>query len=226
MLDYANQVANIDGWLTESEGHFLYDAARKVIPTKVIVEIGSWKGRSTICLGRGSQDGSKVEVYAIDPHTGSSEHKIFNNNIDTLDDLNANIKKTGLVEIVNIIRSTSENEARQFEKLIGLIFIDGAHEYRSVRTDFMGWFPKVANGGLIAFHDSWHFLGPNMVTLLQLIFSSRIRCPRLVDTITCFEKVEKNSPFDRFKNICFVIYRTLFGMIGFLRLKYHGSKVL
>lgn len=41
----------------------------------MIVEIGSWKGKSTIWIANGSKDGRNIKVYAIDPHIGSSEHQ-------------------------------------------------------------------------------------------------------------------------------------------------------
>src|SRR5438876_7135452 len=46
-------VAGVPGWLTPNEGHALYEAARACTGRGVIVEIGSWKGKSTICLARG-----------------------------------------------------------------------------------------------------------------------------------------------------------------------------
>ena len=40
------------GWLNEAEGLLLYRLARNCSGKGVIVEIGSWKGRSTIWLGQ------------------------------------------------------------------------------------------------------------------------------------------------------------------------------
>lgn len=65
MLDFKNEVEKIDGWLTEDEGIFLYESAKKVKQENAIVEIGSWKGRSTICLGKGVRDGNQATVYAM-----------------------------------------------------------------------------------------------------------------------------------------------------------------
>ncbi|MFA5173115.1 MAG: class I SAM-dependent methyltransferase [Candidatus Paceibacterota bacterium] len=226
MFDFNKETKNIGGWLTESEGLSLYNIAKKVQVENVIVEIGSWKGKSTICLGNGSKDGNKIKIFAIDPHTGSSEHQKAFGKIDTFEEFKENITKAGIAEFINPVRNTSENAAKDFNQKIGFIFIDGAHEYNLVRLDFKLWFPKVINGGFLAFHDSWHFFGPNLATAIPLLFSSRIKNPRLIDTITCFEKVNKNSLFDRFKNISFLFYRSLFGIKGFLRLKYQGSKVI
>jgi len=68
-------VEKVDGWLLDIEGELLYDLAKNCKGNGVIVEIGSWTGKSTIWLGKGSKAGNKVKVYAIDPHTGSSEQK-------------------------------------------------------------------------------------------------------------------------------------------------------
>ena len=48
------------GWMNDAEGLLLYQLARKCSGKGVIVEIGSWKGRSTIWLGHGSRDGRRV----------------------------------------------------------------------------------------------------------------------------------------------------------------------
>ena len=226
MFDFNKATENVGGWLTEAEGHSLYSAAKKMKTGNVIVEIGSWKGRSTVCLGNGSRDGNKVKIFAVDPYIGSSEHQEMFGKVDTLQEFKQNINRAGIAEFVEPVRDTSENAAKNFNKQIELVFIDGAHEYNFVRLDFKLWFPRVMNGGLLAFHDSWRSIGPNLTTAIPLLTSSKIKNPRLVDTITYFEKVERNSLFDRLKNISFVIYRTLFGIRGFLRLKYQGSKVI
>ena len=226
MLDFNKATENVGGWLTEAEGLSLYNAAKKIKSGNVVVEVGSWKGKSTICLGNGSKDGNKVKIFAIDPHIGSSEHHKMFGKVDTFDEFKQNISRAGISEFVEPIRDTSENAAKNFNHKIEFAFIDGAHEYNFVKLDFDSWFPKVMNGGILAFHDSWHFIGPNLATAIPLLISSKIKNPKLVDTITYFEKVEGNSLFDRLKNILFVIYRTLFGIGGFLRLKYQGSKVI
>src|SRR5436305_15309889 len=61
-------IADVPGWLTDEEGEALYDLARACTGRGMIVEIGSWKGKSTICLGLGSRAGASVPAYAVDPH--------------------------------------------------------------------------------------------------------------------------------------------------------------
>ena len=73
---------SIDGWLTVDEAIELYDLARSVPEQEpVVVEIGSWQGKSTVVLGkglsltprvllldeptRGIDVGAKQEIYAL-----------------------------------------------------------------------------------------------------------------------------------------------------------------
>src|SRR5947209_732236 len=59
-------IADVPGWLTDEEGEALYDLARACTGKGVIVEIGSWKGKSTICLGLGSRAGASLSQPAAD----------------------------------------------------------------------------------------------------------------------------------------------------------------
>ena len=215
-----NITRNIGGWLTEAEGHYLYETAKKVKKGNAIVEIGSWKGKSTICLGLGSRDGRGVKIVAIDPHTGNSEHGRRFGKVNTFAEFKRNIHKAGVSPYIESILDTSENASHTFYGRVGFIFIDGAHELKSVWSDWKLWFPKVIDNGIVAFHDTWHYPGPNFATAIILLTSHHVRHPRLVDTITCFEKVEKNFFLDRIQNTCFVLYRTLVGFWGAVKLSY------
>ena len=68
------------------EGKFLYRLAKRSTIGGCIVEIGSWKGYSTIQLAKGSLAGYKKTVYAIDPHTGSDVHHQMYGEVDTFEE--------------------------------------------------------------------------------------------------------------------------------------------
>ncbi|MBI5732381.1 class I SAM-dependent methyltransferase [Candidatus Jorgensenbacteria bacterium] len=221
MFNFKKDAAGIDGWLTEAEGLFLYTTAKTIESEKAIVEIGSWKGKSTICLGNGVKEGNKSKIYAIDPHIGSSDHKLRREG-DTFEIFKQNIEIAGLNEYIQAIKKSSEEAAKNFKEQIGFIFIDGGHEYKFASLDFKLWFPKIADGGVIAFHDSWHRAGPSLVTTFVLLTSSRIQGVKLIDRITYFKKVQKNSLIERIQNICFLIYRPILAIgivMKFIKLK-------
>lgn len=39
------------------------------------------------------------------------------------------------------------------DEYFDLVFVDGAHDYQSVKDDLLAWYPKVRIGGYLAFHD-------------------------------------------------------------------------
>ena len=121
-------VDTVPGWLRDEEGKLLYVLARNCVGRGVIVEIGSFKGKSTIWLGRGSKAGKRVSVYAIDPHDGSGELKEMYGAVWSFDDFTVNIAAANVDEIVVPLVQTSEQAARSFEKPVELVFIDGDHE--------------------------------------------------------------------------------------------------
>lgn len=144
------------GWLTKNEQDCLCKLAKSCTGKGVIVEIGSWKGKSTICLAKGSQLGRRVPIYAIDPHTGAPEHHaIFSTTeIWTFDEFKKNIKEAGVEDLVNSIVDRSENVAKNWDKPIEFLWIDGAHAYESALLDFKSWYPHLIDGGIIAYHDN------------------------------------------------------------------------
>ena len=64
--------AAVDGWLNETQGEALFDAAARCSGRGAIVEIGSWKGRSTIWLAYSARVAGQ-RVFAVDPHVNSRE---------------------------------------------------------------------------------------------------------------------------------------------------------
>lgn len=215
MLDLQKTISSIPGWLTKREALFLYNQAKKVRKRNVIVEIGSWKGKSTTCLGWGVRDGQKASIYAIDPHTGTLEHKKQTGSLtaDTYTMFLQNIKDAGIDTYVIPMRKTSEQAVLDFTKPIEFLFIDGDHSFKGVTIDYTLWSPKVIVGGTVAFHDSWHPFGVQIASAIALLTSREVRNPRFIDTLTIVEKVEKNTFSDRVKNSIFVLYRFLFGWI-------------
>jgi predicted O-methyltransferase YrrM len=190
----------IGGWLTDKEGELLFNLAKECKGNGVIVEIGSWKGKSTIWLGKGSHQGKKVKIYAIDPHTGSSEHRKDVATVWTFDEFRENMKNAQVADVVEPILKTSAKAAEDFNKPIEFIFIDGAHEYEFVKLDFDLWFPKVINNGVIAFHDTTFWPGPRKVISEMVCKSKYFKNISFVDSIAFAQKVEHTTWSDRIRN--------------------------
>lgn len=145
----------IEGWLTKSETLLLYYLAQCVQGDGHTVEIGSYKGKSTIALALGlKKSGKRGLIWAIDPHQGIIK-KGKQEKENTYNEFLKNIKKTGLETSIRPIVDTSAGAARRWKKPIRLLFIDGLHDYEHVQADIAYWSAWVVNTGVIAFHDAF-----------------------------------------------------------------------
>ena len=191
--------AEVEGFLTDREGQLLYALANRCQGRGSIVEIGSWKGKSTIWLAQGVRDAaSKESVYAIDPHIGSEEHQKFDGKVWTFDDFKKNIDRAGLNDFVVPVVATSREARKSFTRPVELLFIDGAHDYDSVMLDFGLWFPLLVPGGWVAFHDiPW----PGVRKATREIFSQNgLDRFYFADTLMVARKAGQVSLKERWKN--------------------------
>jgi hypothetical protein len=131
---------NVAGWLTEAEGREL----ARLAEGKDVLEVGAYCGLSTICLARGA-----ASVTTVDPFDGrATEHPV-----DTFQAFTANLRRYGVDGKVTPCRGTSEEILPGLPPVFDLVFIDGAHDVESVRTDIRLARSVLRPGGLLAFHD-------------------------------------------------------------------------
>ena len=153
--DFAAVMA-VEGQMRREEVHCLYELAQQASSQGVIVEIGSYRGRSTVALARGALKGAGVPVYAIDPHEYIDRKGEVETRYDSHDHVAflRNILLSGVAEVVKPIHLLSWEVAAGWDKPISLLWIDGSHEYEAVRKDFVQWSQFLVPGGHLAFHDS------------------------------------------------------------------------
>lgn len=143
----------IDGFLSSAEGTLLFRLANQLPPDAVVVEIGSWKGKSTWCLARGLRSG---QVHAIDPFDASGEpgsQEVYHQNKADLPlraQFEANLAP--LADKVVVHQAFSHATVDRFPA-IDLLMIDGDHSREGAEFDFQQYAPKVRPGGFVAFHD-------------------------------------------------------------------------
>lgn len=144
----------VEGWLTPEEGEALAELAKD----RRVLEIGSYCGRSTICIARTAE-----EVTSIDPHDGRGTPRPQ----DTYHELKTNLERYGLSN-VTMIRGVSANQ--HLDREFDLVFIDGAHDEASVRIDIACALRHLAPGGLLAFHD-YAPLDPGVVSAVNQLLA-------------------------------------------------------
>lgn len=123
----------IEGWLSIKEAVNLYRFVSKVKrPEAVIVEIGSWKGKSTYCLAQGLSEGKIISIDTFDAsgEPGSVElYQQQRGNIPLVEQFKNNMRRLNVLKKIEILIGHSEQFAKQFSK-IDLLFIDGDHSIK------------------------------------------------------------------------------------------------
>ncbi len=157
-------VQQIPGFLSIEEGEHLFRLGCVAAAIAPCLEIGSYCGRSTVCLGVACRDAGQV-LIAVDHHRGSEEQQpgeeYFNpalvdpasGRVDTLRRFRETLARAGLEETVVPVVCRSELAARAWSGPLGLVFIDGGHAAQSVQADYDGWSPRLPPGGFLVFHD-------------------------------------------------------------------------
>lgn len=115
----------------------------------VIVAIGSFHGQTDCALALHAQ----VPVYAID-HRAPSGGDDFPFKDEDRTVWMQNVLSLGLGAKIRPINLDSGQVAAVFEESVGLLFIDGSHDYHSVKMDLALWLPLVLPDGLVALHDT------------------------------------------------------------------------
>ena len=152
----------VEGWLSEDQARLLYDRAAELGPDAVVVEIGSFRGRSTIVLGSAAPAGA--EVVAIDPHAGGDRgpREIAPDPARGETDLaafEANLAAAGLADRVRHVRLPSAAAGGAVDGGIDLLYVDGAHRFGLARSDLVEWGGRVRPGGTMLVHDAFSSVG-------------------------------------------------------------------
>jgi len=198
-------VKKVDGWISDEEGKALYNITKNGPGEGVIVEIGSFKGKSTIWLTSGTKAARREKVYSIDLHKHDySKWKgmapdgtcggvfIYKEHKNTEKIFRKNLKKAGVDDWVVPIVLKSEKAVKKWNRPIRLLWIDGSHEYRNVKKDFLLWEPYVIDGGTIAMHDTFPGFPISSISKEDIV-----RQPQCVGPTKVLERYVKNS--QRFK---------------------------
>lgn len=157
-------IDTVRGFLEAEEAAALYDAALQACALGPLLEIGSYCGKSTLCLGFAARSRGAT-VFALDHHRGSEEHQrgemfhdpaLFDSEqaqMDTFREFRRNMDRAGLGETVVPIVSHSAAAARHWQTPLGMLFIDGGHSLDAALTDYRCWVGHLRQGGLLAIHD-------------------------------------------------------------------------
>jgi len=152
----------VEGYLSPREVRLL--ALFGACPTAdgEALEIGSFKGRSTIVLAKATELAGDAALHAVDPLTSpSSTDPDLRGATSGRPEFEANLTRAGVVSRVRFTQDFSTNLAPRWTAPLRLLWIDGDHTLEGARADLEGFRAHLAEGAIVAFHDVLHpFDGP------------------------------------------------------------------
>lgn len=152
----------VQGW---NGNHVSLQRLSTVPGVKVVVDVGVWKGQSTITMAKAmKQQGIDGCVLAVDTFLGSPEHWDRNRHLfrrkNGLPDLYltfmSNVYTAGVQDYVIPIPQTSITAAMIFAKhgvKASVVHIDAAHEYEEVLRDAEEYWKLLEPGGFLIGDD-------------------------------------------------------------------------
>lgn len=141
-------LTNIDDIPTCWRGHRRF-AEWLVLNTKpdVIVDLGVDWGFSTFCFAMPRCG----HVYGIDTFEGDN---FTGNNHGSHEYVLMKRDKLFMNNNVTFIKGLFDDVAKEWDKKIDILHIDGDHAYESVKHDYETWSPFLNENGIILFHDT------------------------------------------------------------------------
>lgn len=115
------------GWFSRYDMEIFIPEVQKLRPLDLYVELGVNRGRSLWCARKFSDP--NVMVWGVD--TGEDPQ----------------------IEGTVFFRGDSADSEVEIVSSVNLIFIDADHGYDFVKRDIEAWYPKMAKGGVMLFHD-------------------------------------------------------------------------
>ncbi|MBL7496729.1 class I SAM-dependent methyltransferase [Frankia sp. CNm7] len=152
------------GFMPEDEGDALYAAAAEVPAGGLILEVGTYCGKSTIYLAAAAR-AAGARVVTVDHHRGSEENQAGweyhdptvvdprTGRMDTLPFLRRNLEGAGVEDVVTVVVGRTEDVGGWWTTPVALLFIDGGHAEEQAQADYEAWGRHVAPGGLLLIHD-------------------------------------------------------------------------
>jgi glycosyltransferase involved in cell wall biosynthesis len=144
---------HIEGWMVFPELTWLFENAKN---KKRILEVGSWKGRSTHALCTGAAKYGGGTVFAVDHFSGSVGEDIQHAEAKADPDSIFRQFSENTKDCTNLVvrRADSLEAAKEFpDGYFDMLFLDGSHDECSVIKDIAAWSNKVRPGGTLCGHD-------------------------------------------------------------------------
>lgn len=134
------------------------DVAKNLKDGQLLVEVGSWFGRSAAFMGvEIANSGKDVEFVCIDPWQDGGPDLVGTKfEVKTKDELYLSFLRNvePVKDHIKPLRMTSLEAVNAFEdESIDFLMLDGDHNYPMVKREIQAYMPKMKKGGIISGDD-------------------------------------------------------------------------
>lgn len=153
MVSLARQ---LEGHLSEREAGFL--AVLPFLPVAgEILEIGSFKGKSTVILAKSVQAAGASRMFACDPLSLPSETDPTDAvRLELPEIFRQNLLRHGVSDMVQMQQMKSSDLAASWNRPLKLLWIDGDHTYAGASQDVLLFQQHLVPGAIVCLHDVLH----------------------------------------------------------------------
>jgi predicted O-methyltransferase YrrM len=116
-----------------------------------VLEIGAFKGASTIVLSKAACAAGDDHIWTVDPFTNPCETDLPEGTC--YPEFQNNLQRAGMDSFVKVFKGLSQDLAKEWREPIRVLWIDGDHRYEATKQDFELFRPFLADGAIVAFHD-------------------------------------------------------------------------
>jgi len=181
----------VPGWLTRGQAELLWQEAARLPRGSVALEVGSHHGRSTVVLA--SALAPECRLVAVDPFPPDWKYGARG----TEERLRSNLDRLGVAARVDGRVATSQEVRASWQGTLGLVYVDGKHDYWSVRHD-LTWARAVEPGGRVLVHDAFSSIGVTLGLLAHLLPGRGLRYLGRTGSLAVLE-VGRPSAADRLR---------------------------
>lgn len=161
-IEITDEWKDIHGWLSEPQAKVLLEQVAELSQDAKILELGSWRGRSTAILGMAAAKANRgIRVYAVDHFKGTPEQRDDAMSDATLDedgvypDFLVNMDKLGLLghTVIPVRGDHADAILCMADASVDLAFLDGDHSAGATAELFRLVEPKMKPTATVVFHD-------------------------------------------------------------------------
>jgi predicted O-methyltransferase YrrM len=144
-------VADVRGYLSSRDIHFLALVAAHPTSPGEILEIGAFRGKSSIVLAKASQLAGQQKIISCDPLIPYFETD--NDSVTNRKEIEENLARKNVRDRVEFHQLMSHDLAKTWSRPIRMLWLDGDHSLAGVRQDVTNYLLYLQDGAILAMHD-------------------------------------------------------------------------